>query len=43
MIHTRTPKNPRVERGRKEVAEKVCGEVGFAEKSEPTAGTEIRE
>ena len=28
-------------RRRKEVAEKDCAEVGLAEKSEPTAGTEV--
>ena len=30
-------------RGRKEVAEKDCTEVGLAEKSEPAAGEEIKE
>jgi len=29
-------------RGRKEVAEKDCTEVGLAEKSNPTAGEEIK-
>ena len=30
-------------RGRKEVAEKDCTEVGLAEKSKPAAGEEIKE
>ena len=30
-------------RGRKEVAEKDCTEVGLAEKSNPTAGEKIKE
>ena len=30
-------------RGRKEVAEKDCTEVGLAEKSKATARTEVRE
>ena len=30
-------------RGRKEVAEKECTEVGLAEKSNPTTGAEVRE